>query len=291
VIKQPLAEVFGFPIDNDSEAAKRARKLRLCPFSNKGPNCSKDKAENPLGVCSIHHDGRTTIVCPVRFRENWIIIEESAKLFFPPTATWTTFTDIKLFDKNENSLGILDFVLVQYDHKGAVVNFGILETQASYVTKNLRRPFEAFVRHPLEYLQKGYLGQVPYPDFSSSIQRRMAPRLIFKGSIFHTWQKKMAIAIDKSLFDTLPELIHVNEDQSEVIWLIYELELDPILGIRRLVHSKTVFTLFEPTLFEITHIHAGPLEEFVTNLQDRLDERLDSLYPPDPPGSNEFFSE
>ncbi len=51
--KQPMAEVFGFPIDNNSEAAIRNRKKRLCPFNNKVPNCTKDKAQDPLGVCSV----------------------------------------------------------------------------------------------------------------------------------------------------------------------------------------------------------------------------------------------
>jgi Restriction endonuclease NotI len=46
--KQPLAEVFGFPIDNVSSDADRYRKNKLCPFNNKVPSCTKDKAENPL---------------------------------------------------------------------------------------------------------------------------------------------------------------------------------------------------------------------------------------------------
>src|SRR5437660_399630 len=51
--RQPLAEVFGFPIDNMSEEAQRHRKHRLCPFNNKVANCTKDKASDPLGVCSV----------------------------------------------------------------------------------------------------------------------------------------------------------------------------------------------------------------------------------------------
>jgi hypothetical protein len=39
--KQPLAEVFGFPIDNQSREAKRCRDNALCPFGNKVPNCTK----------------------------------------------------------------------------------------------------------------------------------------------------------------------------------------------------------------------------------------------------------
>lgn len=44
----PLFEVFGFPPDNMTEEAKRHRLHKLCPYNNKVPNCTKDKAEDPL---------------------------------------------------------------------------------------------------------------------------------------------------------------------------------------------------------------------------------------------------
>ncbi len=78
----PLGEVFGFPIINDSAQAKRDRNQKLCPYNNKVPNCTKDKANDPLGVCSILHEGKPVITCPVRFREDWIIVENAAKFAF-----------------------------------------------------------------------------------------------------------------------------------------------------------------------------------------------------------------
>nr|CBX29915.1 hypothetical protein N47_F16100 [uncultured Desulfobacterium sp.] len=61
---QPLAEVFGHLIDDQSEKAVRYRSNRLCPFNNKVPNCTKDKAKNPLGVCSVFHNDSPAITCP-----------------------------------------------------------------------------------------------------------------------------------------------------------------------------------------------------------------------------------
>ncbi len=55
VQKHPLAEVFGFPPAASDTSAKRHRTKRLCPFNNKVPNCTKDKAQDPLGVCSVVH--------------------------------------------------------------------------------------------------------------------------------------------------------------------------------------------------------------------------------------------
>ncbi|MEA3239834.1 MAG: NotI family restriction endonuclease [Candidatus Bipolaricaulota bacterium] len=50
--RQPLAEVFGHLISDQSSEAIRCRSHRICPFNNKVPNCTKDKAKNPLGEMS-----------------------------------------------------------------------------------------------------------------------------------------------------------------------------------------------------------------------------------------------
>jgi hypothetical protein len=64
--KHPLSEVFGFPMNNFSPDAERYRANKLCPFNNKVPSCTKDKAENPLGVCSVFDGDKVVVTCPVR---------------------------------------------------------------------------------------------------------------------------------------------------------------------------------------------------------------------------------
>src|SRR3972149_8031797 len=89
----PLAEVFGFPIINETAKAKRYQDKKLCPFNNKVPNCTKDKANDPLGVCSVFHNGNPVITCPTRFREDWIIIENAAKFAFNEKTKWTSLSE------------------------------------------------------------------------------------------------------------------------------------------------------------------------------------------------------
>lgn len=145
---QPLAEVFGFPIDNLSEAANRYRTKKLCPFNNKVPNCTKDKANDPLGVCSVYEADYTAITCPVRFRENWLIADDGADFFFPPGARWTSLTEVRLKDKYGKSAGNIDLVLVSYDRNGKVTDFGALEVQGVYISGNVRNPFEYYMKNP-----------------------------------------------------------------------------------------------------------------------------------------------
>ena len=138
--KQPLAEVFGFPTSNLSPEADRYRRNRLCPYNNKVPSCTKDKANDPLGVCSIYDGEDVVITCPIRFRENWLIAEDAATFFFPSQAQWTSLTEVRLSDRNGQHAGNIDLVLVAYDNNGHVMDFGSLEVQAVYISGNVRLP-------------------------------------------------------------------------------------------------------------------------------------------------------
>ena len=107
---QPLAEVFGYLMNDHTERANRYRSRRLCPFNNKVPNCTKDKAKNPLGVCSIYHENHPVITCPIRFREDWLIADDAANFFFKEGTTWSSLTEVRLNDSNGKSAGNIDVV-------------------------------------------------------------------------------------------------------------------------------------------------------------------------------------
>src|SRR5574337_79798 len=64
--KNPLAEVFGFPVSNMSQDAVNHREGRLCPYHNpSGLNCTKSSATDPLGVCSIVDNNKIVVTCLV----------------------------------------------------------------------------------------------------------------------------------------------------------------------------------------------------------------------------------
>ena len=110
--RQPLVEVFGFLVGDKSSEADRYRQDRLCPYHNVVPSCTKDKAENPLGVCSIYYGEIPTIICPIRFRQGWIIASNAARFFFPEGANWTSLSEVRLKDRDGKSAGNIDLVLV-----------------------------------------------------------------------------------------------------------------------------------------------------------------------------------
>lgn len=279
--KHPLAEVFGHLTSDTSEKADRYRSKRLCPFNNKVPNCTKDKAKDPLGVCSVYYDGRPEITCPIRFRQDWAIADDAASFFFDIHSRWTSLTEVRLNDANGKSAGNIDVVLVSYDDSGRVLDFGALEVQAVYISGNVRDPFEHFMQNPGTRAEMDWSQEVNYPrpDFLSSSRKRLAPQLLFKGGILNTWRKRSAVALSKGFFETLPKLKRAKREAADIAWLIYELspEIDKGRIIRyQLEKVDEVFTEFAPALASITTPIPGKVGDFMKRLQEKLDEKLEN---------------
>lgn len=278
----PLAEVFGFPINNETAKAKRYRDKKLCPFNNKVPNCTKDKANDPLGVCSVFHNNHPVITCPSRFREDWLIIENAAKFSFDEKTKWTSLSEIKLLDKNGQSAGNIDFVLVAYNEKGQLIDFASLEVQGVYISGNLRNPFDSYINKPSSKFNWSSGFNSPKPDYLSSSRKRLIPQMLYKGGIFHTWKKKQTVALQKSFFDTLPKLPKVSKEDADIAWFLYDLVFDKETNHYNLTLIETVYTEFESALYRVTTPEPGKIKDFITILQDRLDERLEGNSPDAP---------
>lgn len=277
--KHPLAEVFGFKIDSFTANADKFRNNKLCPYNNSSEKCTKDKKDNPLGVCSIY-SVKPTVVCPVRFRENWIICKDAASFFFDRGALWTPLKEIKLPEKNGESAGKLDIVLISHDEFGKIKDFGAIEVQAVYVSGNIRRPFEKYMTDP----KKNYLmdwtteAGYPKPDYLSSSRKRLAPQLLYKGQILKAWNKKQAIVVDSSFFESLPQLPRCRVTEADLCWLIYELVDSSKFDRLKLVLDNKVFTGFDPTMETLGSPEIGELSDFVEDLEKKLSVVLNDLH-------------
>lgn len=276
--RQPIAELFGYPPDNESAEAKRCRDNRLCPYNNKVPNCTKDSVTDPLGVCTIFHGQKLALICPVRLREDWLIAEHAAKFFFPQGSRWTTLVEVKLKDVHGKSAGNIDVVLVAYDENGVVTDFGSLEIQTVYISGTLRSTFFK----PATDDRLGYLAidwsksrkRPPHPDYLSSSRKRLAPQLIYKGGILKKWGRKQAVAVHSAFFETLPELPEVPSEEADIAWLVYDIVFDPANNVYNLELTRSVFTKFQEALDRITITDAGEIGDFLSVLQTKLNDKL-----------------
>jgi hypothetical protein len=271
---QPLAEVFGFPIENESARAIRYRENKLCPFNNIVSNCTKNSIEFPLGVCSLHHKGKPVVICPIRFREDWTIISDAAKFIFDGNAAWTHIGEVRLNDKHGKSAGNIDYVLVSYDDKGRVLDFGSLEVQAVYITGNLTGPFKAYLENPKTIFSWTNALKYPKPDYLSSSRKRLIPQVIAKGSILNQWNKKQAVVLQTVFFNTLPPLPEVDQANADFAFFLYDLIPELNSCMLSLQLQRVVYTKFARVLEQIAKFEAGSIVEFTELLQKKLDSKL-----------------
>lgn len=289
MISNPLGEVFGFPINNTSDKAMRFRKSKLCPYNNISPNCTKDKANDPLGVCSIMYNSDIAITCPVRFRQDWTIASDAAEFFFEDDSKWTSLSEIRLNDANGKSAGNIDLVLVKYNQDGKLIDFGAVEIQAVYISGNVREPFKKYMEEmPSDFLWESNYNY-PKPDYLSSSRKRLVPQLMFKGGILNSWKKKIAIVIHEGFYKTLPAFSEVKKEDADIAWFIYGLDYIDSQCCYNLVKRKVVYTTFTNSLNKISRPSPGRIEEFIESLQEKLDKKLESELSPEVANPIELF--
>jgi hypothetical protein len=190
----------------------------------------------------VYEGDHAVITCPVRFRQNWIIATDAASFFFPAGRRCTSLTEVRLEDKHGRSAGNIDVVLVAYDDRGQIIDFGALEVQAVYISG------------------------------SSSSRGQLAPQLIHKGGILHAWGKKLAVAVDRHFLADLPPLPEAGPDEAEIAWLVYDLVLDPGQNRYELVKQQTAYTRFLAATDDFAGAEVGPVEDFINRLDVAFDE-------------------
>jgi len=274
-LNHPLAEVFGFKTSDLSSKAQRYRSHRHCPFNNRVPNCTNENPKNPLGVCSLLHNNKPVITCPVRFREEWLITDDAASFFFPEGVRWSSLTEVDLTDAYGKSAGTLDLVLVAYDDSGKMTDFGAIEIQSAFIAGDARDPFNFYMRDPKTNSLMDWSAQsnFPHPDYVSAMRESLVPQLIFKGSILNAWRKKLAISIDRSYFEALPNLVTVEKQEAEIAWFIYDLELveNGENESYELKRDKVVYTKFQQTLSALSISYPDNIEHFIKLLPELAD--------------------
>jgi hypothetical protein len=262
----PLAEVFGFPIGNETDRAKRYRANKLCPNNNIISNCTKNSIEFPLGVCSLNHKGKPVVICP--------IISDAANFIFDCKANWTHVGEVRLKDKHGKSAGNIDYVLVSYDDKGHILDFGSLEVQAVYISGNLTGPFTAYLEEPKTSFNWAHAFKYPKPDYLSSSRKRLIPQIIAKGSILNQWNKKQAIALQTAFYNTLPFLPECEKSEADFAFFLYDLVPNKKANKLSLKLERVVYTKFANALEQIAKFEAGSINQFTELLQKKLDTKL-----------------
>lgn len=213
-----ISEVFGN--DTALSTTEEQRRSKWCPF-RESP-CTKQSKTDPLGICSYSDGAIATVVCPVRFLEQGKLIRDAGREAFGPDKSIVALPEFRLLEVKDvngrsTKIGKVDFIIGLLGPDGSAVDFAALEVQSVYVSgKESRTGFR-------EYQQSGALSHTTRrrPDFRSSAQKRLMPQLSLKVPVFRRWAKRFFVAVDSSLFATLPPMQPRRVSEAEVTWLVY----------------------------------------------------------------------
>jgi len=268
VARLRLAEVFGYKVENRSAEAQDVRRRKWCPFQDRA--CTKDRARDPLGVCSLIDDSGLAITCPYRFLERNVIFQDAATFAFGPDVSMVIIPEVPFLRSTVGTaqLGKIDYVIARHD-EGKLVDFCALEVQSVYMSGASMRPeFEHYLR----------TGEVLEPerdrhaDYRSSSHKRLMPQLMIKVPALRRWGKKVLVAIHEDFFGWLPECPVLDESNAELTWLVYRAEDEG--DCYRLALRRTVPTTLEDAVTSLTAAVPPPRQEFESQLQAALEERL-----------------
>ena len=85
------------------------------------------------------------------------------------------------------------------------------------------------------------------------------------------------MALNKGFCETLPSFPEVPKEEADIAWLIYDMKPPVGDGLHfEIFRERTVYTRFEPALAQITKSQPGRVEDFLSKLQEKIDEKLDT---------------
>ena len=217
-----ISEIFGYSIEDQSDAAWSERNASRCRFRD-GP-CNKSSKTDPIGICSVSDGVEAALLCPVRFLEEDRIFRDAARIGFGEGASFAVFPEIRILQiadpkkpGHTKKIGKVDFVLGKI-HGGAVTDFCAVEVQAAYFSGAETR---TALKHFIAHHDFGPHNIFRRPDFRSSAQKRLIPQLQLKVPVFRRWGKKFFVVVDSQFFRSLPEVRTTTPANSEVTWLVY----------------------------------------------------------------------
>ena len=268
-----VAEIFGYDVADQSDAAWKNREARHCRFRDSP--CTKSSITDPLGICTLSDGNTAASLCPVRFLERNRIFTDAAKIAFGPKSSFAVFPEIRILEippkvegKRPKKIGKVDFLLGQISN-GTVTDFAAVEIQAAYFSGGSLR--KVFSHYMTERSVEG-LDTRRRPDFRSCAQKRLIPQLQLKIPVFRRWGKKFFVVVDSEFFGSLPAFPVTTPSNSELTWLTY-----PIANVDgKFVLSDPVVVYSEWDEVQNSLREGKPPEphEIVRELQAKLDGRM-----------------
>lgn len=276
------AEIFGYPLDNNSPQAQDARKKHWCPFTD--TRCAKKSRllDYPFGVCSVEIHGEICTICPRRFEERGTfegvskVLQDVAQHYFGDLNNTIVFPEIRL-----PNIGSIDYVLVKHKPmKAQITDFVAVEFQADSTTGT-----GGVVQGIVDFFQthSAYASSYKFGMNTYDTIKRSMTQLLNKGIVYERWNTKCYWVIQEYIYSNL---IHRYGFKTEG----FQPEHASRFALYNLVRTDDHFTLTSNRLISTTvdqvyqamrHNPGLPnKDDFVQTLTARLQARLSIEFQP-----------
>ena len=196
------AEIFGYPLANQSAQAQQVRGQHLCPFRNVPCDKKSRLLDVPFGVCSVQARAGTQVICPRRFDEGGNlagvprVLEDVAMHYFGDTNNIVVFAETRM-----PNVGNIDFVIVKHRAmRPEIDDFVAVEIQADSTTGTgeLVRAFQ-------EFTSDGHMADRHYRFGANTYDsiKRAVTQLMNKGMVYEKWRTKCYWVIQEYIYANL----------------------------------------------------------------------------------------
>lgn len=273
----PAAEIFGYPPEADTDAARDARARCFCPF--KGGACTKLLSAARTGVCSVRYKAagfESSVIwatCANRLKgEPFRAALERHFGADAPAADLVTEVRLRDPDMSFDGVGIL----VAED--GSVEFVGIEAQTIDTRGGRILPIFESYVEGKPDKWRERFAARPTFGVNTTNVWKRLLPQVMNKGRMFADWDSKLFVILQDSLLQfirrrmPLQQLPRQEWGRAEIVWLPWDYtgEVDGTSGQRLTEIGEPVFTTLAQVEEAFVTIHAAQRPAFVETVLSKL---------------------
>jgi hypothetical protein len=269
------AEVFGHPIDVDSEKARYHREERWCPFVDDVCDKRSRLIDYPMGVCSVHYAGEIIALSPRRFLQDNTVFYNIADHYFQTRNDLLVFPEVSI--PGARNLGVFDYVMVKHRPLSSEIeDFVLIELQTGQTTGtgSLVQALEDFVQgKAIEGASYGFGLNL------ADIWKRTFIQVLTKGIVVERWGHKIYWVVQEPIYRDFLDRYSLHgmtyDPGANTVFAVYDLKRqeDEYRLFQTRIESSTIDALSDAFR---TNLEVPPKQVFVERLQGKVEDQTEA---------------
>jgi hypothetical protein len=269
------AEVFGHPVDVDSEEARSDRRAYWCPFVDSACNKRSRLIDYPMGVCSVCYGDEIIALSPRRFLQDNIVFYDIADRYFKTRSDLMVFPEVSI--PGARNLGVFDYVMVKHKPLSSEIeDFVVIELQTGQTTGtgSLVEALEDFV--------EGKAVEGASYSFGlnlADIWKRTFIQILTKGIVMERWDHNIYWVVQEPIYQDFLDRYNLHGmtygEGENTVFAIYDLKRrqDEYRLFQTRVESSTIDDLFDAFR---TNLEVPPQQAFLERLEGKVENQVEA---------------